>query len=458
MKNFAGSGLLMLLAACVSQGPPGADASIAPPDRWRTDTGPVAPVDRYWWRQFGDPVLNDVVETALAHNDDLAMATARVAEARASERVGRAGLMPQVAVGAIGGGVRDIGASDTGETEWLARPLFIASWEADLFGRLHNEADAAQLSAEAAVAARDAMALSIAAAAARGYILLRALDQQLWILRQAQGGRAEALRIARDQAQAGLVSDLVWRQAEGEYAEIAQRAVAAELAVSTQEHALSLLMGTPPQTIGRGLEVAALARPAVPAGLPSDLLRKRPDISAAEYRLAASDANLAAARAAFMPRIHLTGSGGLALSDRLADPIGVWSLGASILAPIFEGGRLSAGRDAAAARRDQAAFAYRRAVLMAFQEVEDSLAAVARFGEQRTHAQARKTAWTAALRHAQNRVEAGYSPYLELLDAQRRQIDSALELVRAEAGQLLALVALHEAMGGGWGSDGGATG
>lgn len=458
MRKVAGTILALALAGCAGQGQPLADVPVVPPDRWRTDAGPAAPMDRYWWRQFGDPVLNNIVETALAHNHDLAMAVARAAEARAAEQRGRASMMPRLATGMTGGGVRDIGPSGTGETEWLARPLFIASWEADLFGRLGREADAAQLSAEAALADRDALALTIAAAAARGYIVLRALDQQSWILRQAESGRREALRIARDQARAGLVSDLVLRQAEGEHAEIAQRATAAELAVATQEHALALLMGAPPQAIGRGLEVAALARPAIPAGLPADLLRQRPDIAAAEYRLAASDARLAAARAAFMPRIRLTGSGGLSLSDRLADPIGIWSLGASILAPIFEGGRLSAERDAAVARRDQAAFAYRRAVLQAFQEVEDNLAAVARLSEQRAQAQARKTAWTSARQHAQNRVEAGYSPYLELLDAQRRQVDAALDLMRAEARQLLALVALHQAMGGGWGSEGGASG
>ena len=159
--------------------------------------------------------------------------------------------------------------------------------------------------------------------------------------------------------------------------------------------------------------------PAPPATLPSELLRRRPDIAAAEYRIAAADAKMRVARADFMPSIDLGASAGLALSDLLADPISVWSLGGSILAPIFQGGRLQAQLDGATAQRDQAAWAYRSTVLGAFREVEDRMAILANLGEQQTALEAQQSAVADALRHARNRYRAGYTPYIEQVDAQR---------------------------------------
>jgi outer membrane protein TolC len=184
--------------------------------------------------------------------------------------------------------------------------------------------------------------------------------------------------------------------------------------------------------------------------LPADLLRRRPDIAQAERTLVAADRSLDSARAAFLPNLSLTGSAGVVLSTALSNPVGVFSLGGSVLAPLFDGGRLRAQADAAAARRDQAAFGYRRAALNAFREVDDSLAGVLRTGEQETALAGQRDALAAALRNAANRYRAGYSSYLDQLDTQRGLLGAELALVQARADRLNAYVGLYQALGGGW--------
>ena len=224
----------------------------------------------------------------------------------------------------------------------------------------------------------------------------------------------------------------------------------AELAISRQENALGVLIGDGPGAIARGVPLDRLARPAIPDGLPGTLLRQRPDIFQAEQSLVASDRSLDSARGAMLPGVSLTGSVGLVLSTALADPVGIFSLGGSILAPIFDGGRLRAQSDAAAARRDQAAFAYRKAALNAFREVDDGLAGVHRSGQQAVALTGQRDALAAALRNATNRYRAGYSSYLDELDTQRGLLSAELALVQARADQLSAYVVLYQAVGGGW--------
>ena len=209
-----------------------------------------------------------------------------------------------------------------------------------------------------------------------------------------------------------------------------------------------LLTGELPGGIERGGTLDELVAPAPPATLPSELLRRRPDIAAAEYRIAAADAKMRVARADFMPSIDLGASAGLAFSDLLADPISVWSLGGSILAPIFQGGRLQAQLDGATAQRDQAAWAYRSTVLGAFREVEDRMAILANLGEQQTALEAQQSAVADALRHARNRYRAGYTPYIEQVDAQRALLGVELSLIQVRADELTALVGLYQAVGG----------
>jgi len=277
---------------------------------------------------------------------------------------------------------------------------------------------------------------------------LLALDARQAVLEDTLAARKEALKFARDRAEVGYTSQLPLRQAEAEYQATAQLVPQLKAQIARQENALSVLTGELPGAIERGGRLDDLATPAPPATLPSQLLRQRPDIAAAEYRLAAADAKMRVARADFMPSIDLGASAGVVLSDLLADPIGVWSLGGSILAPIFQGGRLQAQLDGATAQRDQAAWAYRSTVLDAFREVEDRMAVLDNLGEQRTALEAQQTAVADALRHARNRYRAGYTPYIEQVDAQRALLGVKLSLVQTKADELTTLVGLYQAVGG----------
>lgn len=442
----------MLLAGCAGLGasPPPPNAAVRAPAAWRTYVGPTAPLEAQWWRRFGDPALARLVEAALANNPDVAIAGARAREARAQERLARSQLLPNLNLGAGATYNRSVGPLGSASESFGGQPVFQASYEVDLFGRIGNLVAAARQSTAAAEAGREATTLSVAAATASGYVTLLGLDARLNVVQATLASRGEALRLARSRAEVGYTSQLELSQAQAEYEATALIVPQVQLAITRQENALSQLIGVSPQAIGRGEALTVLQQPPVPEGLPSELLRRRPDIAQAEFTLAASDATLTSTRAQFLPQITLTGSAGVALSTALADPIRLWSIGTSILAPIFNGGRIRAQVETAEARRDQAAFAYQRTVLTAFREVEDNLAATQRLGEQRARLEAQRRAVAEALRHATNRYQAGYSSYLEQLDAQRALLTVDLSLVQAEADQLNAYVALYQAMGGGW--------
>ena len=441
------------LAGCTLPGPrvaAPASSAVVPPPAWRTALPAGGPVRADWWRAFGDPALIALIERALAGNVDLQIAAARVEEARAAEALARAQLLPQV-----GGTVPEtqgqtLSPFGTPSRAVGAQPGVTASYDLDLFGRLRLAGAAARAQLLASEGARDTVRLATAASVATGYITLRALDQRLAIARATLAARADAQRIARRRFESGYSSRLEYRQAQAEYSATAQLVPAAQLAISRQENALSQLTGDAPGTIPRGLPLDRLLAPPVPDGLPADLLRRRPDLFQAEQTLVAADRSLDSQRAAMLPNLALTGSAGLVLSTALSDPVGVFSLGASILAPIFDGGRLRAQERAATARRDQAAFAYRRAALQAFREVDDALAAVRRTGEQAAALADQTAAARGALQNASNRYRAGYSAYIEQLDAQRSLLNAELSLVQARTDGLASLVALYQAVGGGW--------
>lgn len=443
----------LALAGCTLPGPRAAAppaAAVVPPPAWRTALPGDAAIAGDWWRGFDDPQLTALVERALANNVDIEVAAARVEEARAAEALARAQLLPSIGATVPETQGQSLSALGRGTQSAALQPSVALSFDLDLFGRLRQASRAARAQLLATEAARDTVRLATAAAAASGYVTLRALDQRLAIARQTLAARADALRIARRRFEAGYTSRLEYRQAQGEYAATAQLVPAAELAITRQENALALLTGDVPRAIARGRALDAIARPAIPGGLPADLLRRRPDIYQAEQALVAADRTLDSQRAAMLPNIALTGSAGVVLSTALSQPVGLFSLGASILAPIFDGGRLRAQEEAATARRDQAAFAYRRTALVAFREVEDALAGVRRTGEQAAALGDQAAAARGALQNASNRYRAGYSGYIEQLDAQRNLLTAQLSLVQAQADRLTSHVALYQAMGGGW--------
>lgn len=423
-------------------------SSVAPPTEWRTQLGVSAPIEQEWWNAFGDPQLSSLVERAARNNPDVQIAAARVEEARATEAGSRGYLLPSLGLGLEGGARREVSPLGRSQESIAVQPAFRASYEIDLSGKNAARVDAAQAGLAASKADEEAARLSVIAATASGYITLLALDKRLEVLEATLASRGQALKFARDRADVGYTSQLELRQAEAEYHATAQQVPQLQAQIARQENAISVLTGELPGAIERRGKLEDLRRPLPPAILPSELLRRRPDVAAAEYRIAAADAQMRVARADFMPSIDLGAGAGLVLSDLLADPIGIWSLGGSILAPIFQGGRLQAQLDGATAQRDQAAWAYRSVVLNAFREVEDRMAVLANLRQQEAALGQQRAAVSDALRHAGNRYRAGYSPYIEQIDAQRALLGVELSLVQVRADDLVTMVGLYQAVGG----------
>ena len=443
--------LAAMLAACAGPRPDAPSAAmVVPPPGWRDGNSSVGEQAAAWWRSFGDPVLGSVVEQALANNVDIAIAAARVEEARAQFDGARGQLLPSVELGVAGKRERYLNAFGRAASQTAEQGQIGVSYDLDLFGRLRNTTDAARASLLATQAARDNVMLAVASSAAAGYIGLRALDARLAVVRDTVSAREESLRVAQRRARSGYATRLELEQSEAELRGTEQLIPVLELAIARQEDGLSVLLGQNPRAIERGGALSTLASPTVPRVLPAELLRRRPDIAQAEQQIVAADRSLDAARAAFMPSIRLGVSGGYVNSTLIPDPVGLFSVGGSVLAPIFEGGRLHAQADVAASRRDQAAYAYRKAALNAFREVEDALAAVQRTSEQEQLLQQQRDALARALVQATNRYRGGYSSYLEQLDAQRGLLSAELSLQQASGERLSATVSLFQALGGGW--------
>lgn len=445
--------LVLLLSGCAGPRPalPPA-AEVTPPAAWRDGrAASTAVVDAQWWRAFGDATLTGLVEEALAHNEDVAIAAARVEEARAQFAAARGARLPQVQGVASGGRTRSVNPFGIDVDQWAGQGEVQAAFDADLFGRLRNSAAAAKAQLLATDYSRETVRLAVCAGVVSGYLQLRTLDERRAILERTLAARAGTLKLIRRRAEAGYGSQLDLAQAQAEYEAAAQVIPGIDLAITKAENGISILLGRTPGAIARGAAITALAIPAVPSQLPAKLLRQRPDIAAAEQQIVAADRSLDAARAAFMPDVKLSGTGGFAASSLLPNnPLSIFSLGGSILAPIFNGGRIRAAAEGAAARRDQAAFAYRRAALAAFREVEDGMASVERLGQQEDVLARQQAALERVQQLASRRYREGYSPYLEQLDAERSLLSSQLSLVQSRGDRLLAATTLFQALGGGW--------
>ena len=419
--------------------------------------GAAATIAAQWWQALGDAELNRYVTAALARNANLQAAGTRVAAARAQLAAADAALQPTLGLAASTGVTHTLTAAGI-TTSRTAQPQLQASWEADVWGRLADKTQAADWQYRASQADRDAVALTVAATTAQTYVDLLAREAQLAQTRQTLQTRTEAVKLARDQESVGYSSQLQVSQAQAELESVQQQIPALELAIARQYNALQLLAGDVParrDTAASGDAFAALHMPAVPVSLPSELLRRRPDLVQAELQLAASDANLRASRAAYLPQVSLSASAGRLFANALGyNPINVWSLGGSVLAPLLDGGRLDAQYDAATAQRDQAAFAYRSAVLTALNDVENALVGVERLQTQMQTAERRRAVLAQTLRYAKDRYEAGYASYLEQIDAQRNLFQAEIELINLRQSQLDNQIALYRALGGGWQADG----
>lgn len=455
----------VLFTACAPLGADHRRPEVELPQGW-TASAPSAADPRAaradWWKLFGDPVLDDLVASARERNADVRIAMAQLQEAEALLREAHATMFPQIDLNSAGSRNRitTLGGTPLPSTVPAIRNDFrlaaSTAFELDFWGRIRRAQEAVRAQLMATRFARDVTELSIAGATAQAYFLVRALDAQSTVATDSLNLRDEGLQVARSRVRAGLASDLELRQAEGARADASAQLVDLARQRAQARNALALLVGRPGLEIVQGDLRAIPLPPVPPAGLPSALLDRRPDVRAAEQTLAAANARVGVARAAMMPTISLTGSfGGQSrdLSDLLMTGARIWSLGFGLTLPIFDEGRLSARLDQAEARREAAVGAYQKAAQSAYREVADALAGVSASGEAETVVQARAEAARGAARLARLRWEAGHAPYLEVLDAQRTLNDAELAIVRIRQSRLSYGVDLMKALGGGWSED-----
>jgi multidrug efflux system outer membrane protein len=453
MNNLVTLTLALALAGCAVATPPPPPSTLDIPAAWRTGVGPGAAPEAAWWRAFGDPAMNALVQRALARNGDLRIAATRLREYQARVTVAASGQQPTLAAALAPGRARAIGATGAPVEATSLQGNLQASYEVDLFGRLASTTAAARADLQSQQALADATALSVAASTASGYLNLRGLDAQLELARATLASRERSLALAKRQFEVGYSSRLDWAQAQAEYHATAGVVPQLQRAIEQQENALAVLTGANPAPVARGATLGALATPTIAPGLPSDLLRRRPDIGQAEAAIAAADAGLAAARAQLLPSLHLTAAAGLqaySVSQLLRSPTLLWSIGGSVLAPIFDAGRLNAQADIAVSQRDRAVFAYEAVVRNAFAEADNALSALQRLDQQLAEAGQRRAAAAEVLRVAHNRYANGYASYLEELDAQRNSFSADLTVLQLRASLLAAHVDLYRALGGAW--------
>jgi multidrug efflux system outer membrane protein len=415
-------------------------------------------VDTAWWEEFQDPVLNGLIGTALAENKDVKIAAARIEQFLGQLQTTRAQLFPQVSAGTQAERQRlPIGSANLPEN---AGPVFnsysaviSASWEVDIFGRLRRQTEAARASLLASEEGRRATILTLVASVASSYINLVSLDRQLEIARATAASRGESVRIFKLRYSYGEVSEMELAQSESEYEAALATIPQLELQIAQQEDALSILLGRNPQAIPRDRALGQLALPPVPAGLPSELLTRRPDLRQAEQNLIAANALIGAARALYFPSISLTGAFGTAsgqFSNLFTGASKVWSYAGVVTVPIFTAGAIGGQVRQAEARHQQILLEYEKSIQTAFQEVSDALIGL-RKTQDALIVQGRQVAALSRYAHlARLRYEGGYTSYIEVLDAERSLFNSQLTQAQTQGTVFASIIQLYKAMGGGW--------
>jgi multidrug efflux system outer membrane protein len=456
-RGLAAVALGLALGAC-TLGPDHRRPAVPVPEAWReAPADPASLADLPWWELFEDPELRQLVAAALGANTDLRIAATRVEQARAQLGVARAVRYPEIDAGAAATTNR---FSDTvpprdqgGETGLLSTTVALA-FEVDLWGRLRRAAEAARAELLATQEARHTVVMALVADVAAAYLRLRQLDLELQITRRSLASRQGSLDLVRERVEAGLTTALDLRQAEAELASTAAQVPELERQVAQTEHQLSVLLGRAPGAIARGRPLGGqTSPPAIPAGLPSALLERRPDIRLAEAALAAASARIGVAKAAFFPRISLTGLFGVesaALSDLFTGPSRIWQLGPTVTLPLFNAGRNRANLELAEARQHEAVLRYQQAIQQAFREVEDALVAHRTAREALADQDRAVRASREALAIAELRYTSGLTSYLDVLDTQRTLLAAEVQTSRTLLAQLVAVVQLYRALGGGW--------
>ncbi len=410
-----------------------------------------------WWKQYQDPKLNELVELSLKNNTNIQLAIARIDEADASMREVGASLYPQVDLGA--------GAKRSKVTELGVFPTFgsperndftfglSTSYEIDFWGKIKRAKESAAANAMATRAGKDTVELSLIGLVASNYLQLRGLEAQIAVTQSNQASRKEALSLNQRRLAGGVASSLEVSQAEVAVSNLDAQLIELTRLRALSLHQLAVLTGQLDLTLAEGDLRTLPVPPTPPAGLPSQLLENRPDIREAEQNLIAQNAKIGVAKAAMYPSISLTGSLGaesVDLGDILKAGARIWSFGLGLDLPIFDSGRRQSRVEQADARQKQALAQYQTSIQNAFREVNDALI-TRRLNAEREQAYLRSEASAKqALRVAENRYKAGYSAYLEVLDAQRVHNDASLAVVQAKQATFLATVELFKALGGDW--------
>jgi len=459
----------LLLVAC-TVGPDYRRPAIDAPANFRGAMSPATAEslgDLSWWTLFPDETLQSLIRTALAQNYDVRLATSRILDARAQVTIVRSFQFPTLSASA------DAPYSSTAGNRPFVQPREAFTpvggldflFEIDLWGRFRRATEAARADLIATEDARRFVITTLVSDLASAYFQLRALDQQLEVSRSTLSSRRESLRLVGTRQQGGVASMIDVRQAEILVAGAAETVPDFERQIEQTENVISILIGRNPDAVPRGRAYdQQIAVPAVPAGVPSSLLERRPDVRQAEQQLAAATARIGVAKADYFPRVFITGSaaaGGIYTHPAQASadntdvrkwfgPLGFFSVGPALTVPIFNTGRIGAGVDSAEARAETTLLQYRQVVLGAVRDVADALVEFRKRQESRVEQDAFTVAARDTARLANIRYKGGVTSYLEVLDSERQLFDAELGLVRTLRDELLAVVRLYKALGGGW--------
>ncbi len=447
------------LAGC-TVGPDYERPAVETPPAWRIDYPTAAGMaDLEWWKQFGDPVLDELVETALRNNRDLRVAAARVDQFIGAMTATGSQLYPQIGYGADASRAR---ASTVGQPPLPpgANPYFSlyqvsmgAAWQTDLFGRVRRQTEAAQAQVYSSEQARRGVVLTVVAGVATSYIVLRSLDRQLEIAQATARNFEATQRIFERRFNAGLVGKTELTQIRSQLQQARAAIPAFEQVIAAQENLVSILLGRNPGPIPRGKTIDQLAVPPLPDDLPVAVLQRRPDILQAEQNLVAANADIGAARALYYPNLSLNAalaSTSTIASGLLSGPAAAGVVGASIAGPIFTFGAIE-GQVFSAEAGKRAAFAfYQRTVLNAFREVNDALTGSQKRLDELNLQRERVDALREFARLANRRFDKGVSGYLDVLFAENELFAAELATVSLQASRYAQLVNVYQALGGGW--------
>jgi multidrug efflux system outer membrane protein len=460
MRRLALPLVTAALAGACAVGPDYERPETPSPERWRIEYPQAADVaNAQWWGQFGDPVLNALIDTALRENRDLLIAAARVDQFAGQLTAVRSQFYPQIGYGVQ---ASDNRASFVGQPPLapgsdpyysLYQGALSAQWQIDLFGRVRRQSEAARAQVYASEQGRRGVILTLVTAVATSYIGLRALDRQLEIALATSENYKGTARIFELRFQGGVVSEVELNQVQSQY----QQALAAipqiEQQIAAQENLLSVLLGRPPGPIPRGKSLDALALPGIPGGLPAELLERRPDILQAEQSLVAANASIGAAKALYFPSLSLTGLFGTvstAMSDFLTSSATAWTAAAAVGGPLFTFGAISGQVSSAEALQREALANYQQVIFNALRETNDALVGTVKKREEAAAQAKRVAALREYARLSRIKFDNGYAGYLEVLYAENELFGAELSAVRSQADGYGQLVAVYKAMGGGW--------